>query len=153
MDLQHDGEATKHIVVQCKREALGSLRRAGMLMAALCAVMSTLTLSFAEDRTSIGVAGRCDVGPLNKTFGMTHWLVYSCTSDLNVVIVSATGNPALPFIFVFLERNGAYELHGEGTGDKMASEAAFKELQSLSRNDISALIADTKTAQQKDGQP
>ena len=75
-------------------------------------------------------AGKCDVGPLHKTYGKASWLVYSCTTDKNVILVSAPGNPAFPFVFCFCmkegSKDGSYHLYGEGTGNKEASGAAFE---------------------------
>ena len=91
-------------------------------------------------------SGVCNVGPLNKTYGNTPWLVYSCTTDKNIVLVSAPGSPAMPFVFVFYIKDGNYHLSGEGTGNKEATAAAFKELQQLAESDIKNLIMQTKQA-------
>jgi len=87
---------------------------------------------------------KCETGPVTKTYGETQWLVYSCSDNETVVIVSAPGNPSMPFYFSFsLQKNG-YQLNGEGTGPKDATDAAFNELKALSRQDIAALIEQTK---------
>lgn len=128
-----------------KRQEPISFRRVRLLAAMLSVLMSVSISAIAEDGISASPPGKCDIGPLNKTFGMTQWLVYSCTTDRNVVIVSAPGNPAFPFVFAFFVRDEKYELHGEGTGDRKASDAAFNELKSLSERDIAALIEETKS--------
>jgi hypothetical protein len=87
---------------------------------------------------------RCNIGPLLKTFGAEQWLVYSCNTDRNVVIVSASSNPAFPFVFAFLHTETGYRLSGEGTGNKTASERAFNELKIFTELDIDELIAKTK---------
>ena len=86
----------------------------------------------------------CDVGPIAKTFGGTQWLVYSCDDQRTVVIVSATGSPAMPFVFTFFPDKNGYRLTGEGNGQKHATAAAFEELKTLSARDVSALIEQTK---------
>src|SRR5262249_32295951 len=86
----------------------------------------------------------CDIGPATKTYGKTQWLVYSCSDARTVVIVSAPGNPAMPFSFAFYPKRNGYQLSGEGTGRKDATDAAFEELRVLSEQDISALIEQTK---------
>ena len=91
--------------------------------------------------------GKCDVGPLNKTYGNASWLVYSCTTDKNVVIVSAPGNPALPFVFCFCIKDGVYRLFGEGAGNKVISDAARNELNLLGKAEIAELIRQTKQIQ------
>ena len=93
---------------------------------------------------------KCEIGPLDKTYGMTQWLVYGCTDDRTAVIVSAPGNPAFPFVFAFVANEKGYRLYGEGTGRKDATEAAFNELKALSEKDIVTLIEQTKTVQRKE---
>jgi hypothetical protein len=87
---------------------------------------------------------KCETGPISKTYGSTPWLVYSCSDNKSVVLLSAPGSPATPFYFMFSPSNGAYQLQGEGTGDKNATAAAAGELQKLSSSEIGALIEQTK---------
>ncbi len=87
---------------------------------------------------------KCDIGPVIKKFGATQWLVYSCDDRRTVVIVSAPGNPAMPFYFTFHPGEKGYRLMGEGTGGKDATAAAFDELKALSEPDITALIEQTE---------
>jgi hypothetical protein len=94
------------------------------------------------------------VGPLNKTYGKTHWLVYSCNNEkaegkAMLVLVSAPGSSAMPFVFFFSIKDGAYRLYGEGTGNKEATGAAYVELQQLSEPDIAALILQTQQVQEQ----
>jgi hypothetical protein len=92
--------------------------------------------------------GKCDVGPLHMTYGKVPWLVYSCTTDKNVVIVSAPGSPAMPFVFCFCMTEGSYRLYGEGTGNKGLTDAAFKDLHQFTAEDIAGLIQQTKQVKQ-----
>jgi len=87
---------------------------------------------------------KCDIGPVARTYGATQWLVYSCDDNRSVVIVSAPGNPATPFYFFFFPSADGYQLNGEGTGQKDATNAAFGDLRKLSERDITMLIAETK---------
>lgn len=112
--------------------------------------ITTLLSSVVGAEKSSGV---CDVGPLNKTYGNTPWLVYSCTTDKNIVLVSAPGSPAMPFVFAFYIKDGSYHLSGEGAGNKEATEAAFKELQQLAEPDITNLIMQTKQVQAQKAKP
>ena len=87
----------------------------------------------------------CEVGPLHRTYGKTDWLVYSCDDTRSVVVVSAEGNPAVPFYFiVYVKPDGAVKLYGEGNGDKSASQAAFDELKQLSQSEVAALVAQSR---------
>jgi hypothetical protein len=87
----------------------------------------------------------CDVGPATKTFGGASWLVYSCNDPSTVIVVSAPGSPAGPFYFALSFENGAYRIRGEGTGAKSVTDAALRQLQSLSTKDIQALRQETVT--------
>jgi len=87
---------------------------------------------------------KCDIGPVLKTYGMTQWLVYSCNDHRSVVIVSAQGNPAIPFYFTIFPRANGYQILGEGTGRKNATVAAYDELKALTGGDIIGLIEETK---------
>lgn len=89
-------------------------------------------------------AMKCETGPVKKIFGNTSWLVYSCTDNNTVVVVSDTGNPAMPFHFTFYKKEDGYHLSGEGTGNKLASSAAYAELSKLSESTIKQLINETK---------
>src|SRR5262249_34898327 len=51
---------------------------------------------------------QCDIGPIAKTYGKTQWLVYSCNDNRTVIIVSAPGNPAMPFYFAFYPQAEGY---------------------------------------------
>jgi hypothetical protein len=93
---------------------------------------------------------KCDIGPLTKTYGKSAWLVYSCNDDKTerkLVLVSAPGSPAMPFVFFFYIKDGSYRLYGEGTGNKAETDAALSELQQLAEPDITKLIAQTRQVQ------
>jgi hypothetical protein len=87
---------------------------------------------------------KCEIGPVTKTYGSAQWLVYSCDDAKSIVLVSAPGNPATPFYFMFYPVGSNYQLEGEGTGDKNSTAAAFGDLKQLSADDITALIKETK---------
>jgi hypothetical protein len=83
---------------------------------------------------------KCDIGPVAKIYGRTQWLVYSCTDNRTLVVISAPGNPATPFYFTFYPHENGYQLSGEGTGRKDVTNAAFNELKALSGTDIVAIL-------------
>jgi hypothetical protein len=89
---------------------------------------------------------KCDIGPVNKTYGETQWLVYGCDDDKSVVIVSAPGNPAEPFYFTVLTHKDRYQVSGEGLGKKGVTDKALRDLESLSTDAIAGLIRETKTS-------
>lgn len=86
---------------------------------------------------------QCNIGPLKKSYGKTNWLVYSCSDKKALVIATDKGNPAMPFYFMWYMKNGKYNLHGEGTGNKKHTKAAFEQIKLLSRKDIEEIIAKT----------
>ena len=86
----------------------------------------------------------CTIGPLQKTFGKTQWLVYGCNDGRSVVVITAPGNPAMPFYFFFVHGSAGMELHGEGTGNKDLTDAAFSELRLLNEADVAVLFQQAK---------
>jgi hypothetical protein len=86
----------------------------------------------------------CERGPVNKTYGKSQWLVYSCSDERTLVFISAPGSPAFPSYFSYFPEKGGYRLAGEGTGAKAATAAAHKELEALKPTEISALIRETR---------
>jgi hypothetical protein len=61
-----------------------------------------------------------------------------------LVFVSTPDSPASPFIFFALVGPKDFKLHGEGTGNKQATDAAYKELSALTAEDIAALTAQAR---------
>jgi hypothetical protein len=88
----------------------------------------------------------CTVGPIKRLYGKTQWLVYSCDDSQSVVVVTDAGSPASPFYFFFVFDGKGHELHGEGTGDKAATDAAFAELKALTESDIADLVRQTRAS-------
>ena len=91
----------------------------------------------------------CNIGPANKTFGGAPWYVYACDDGRTVAIVSAPGSRAMPFLFVFTYKDGAYRLQGEGTGDKSVTAAAYDELKVFAPKDIGGLHSEASKAAKK----
>jgi hypothetical protein len=71
-------------------------------------------------------------------------LVYSCSDGTTIVVISAQGNPASPFVFTLTRTDQGYQVDGEGNGDRAASDAAGHDLSALTSDQIAALIADTR---------
>ena len=87
----------------------------------------------------------CERGPVaTRTYGGTAWDVYGCNDNRSVAVVTARGNPALPFYFLFAERNGRYQLSGEGTGKPEFTRKAYEDLMRLTQQDIQALVKETQ---------
>lgn len=94
----------------------------------------------------------CDIGPVLKVYGGNEWNIYSCSVPDQLVVVSAPGNPAMPFYFVIYLKDGERRLSGEGNGSKEASAAACEELKTIadSEEEIAALIAETRKVHDED---
>ncbi|MGX5202169.1 hypothetical protein [Aliikangiella sp. IMCC44632] len=88
----------------------------------------------------------CTIGPITQSYGGNNWLVYACSDNESIVVVSAQGNPAMPFYFSISKKSGFYKVNGEGTGDKVATDAAYKELVNLNEEAIRKLILLAKNA-------
>ena len=118
-----------------------------LLPALLLASTETMAQGPSEARIT------CDRGPFgSKTYGGTAWDIYGCNDNRSVAVVTAPGNPALPFYFLFAERNGQYRLSGEGTGRPEITRKAYADLVQLSQKDIQALVKATQKAAPRPGQ-
>jgi hypothetical protein len=105
------------------------------------------SIAVAEDAPTTSL--KCEVGPVAKSYGGTNWLLYACDDGHSIVIVSGQGNPATPFYFMFSWKDGAYRLHGEGTGDKKATQAAFDDLSKLDKSGIERLAQEILKSRSK----
>ena len=89
----------------------------------------------------------CDRGPFGtKTYGGYAWDIYGCSDNRSVAVVTARGNPGMPFYFLFAEKNGQYQLSGEGTGRPEFTRKAYDDLRRLTPQDIQALVKETLKA-------
>jgi hypothetical protein len=124
-------------------------------MKKICALIlflaGTLNAAAGEGPNERGAAQDCTVGPTEKTFGQTKWLLYGCNDATTAVIVSAPGNPASPFYFVVFRNAGGYRIQGEGTGSKTATSAALKDLQAMSDTALADLARKAARKPQKIG--
>ena len=114
------------------------------------AVRSILAAAFTASLTATGANAAngsaksaypmdCKIGPVEKTFGATQWLVYSCSDGKSLLFVSAANSPASPFYFSLTPER----LFGEGTGDQGATDAAYADIRKLSEADVAALLQAT----------
>ncbi len=118
-----------------------------MKLASLAALLLLATLASATAHGKEAAPMQtlsCDFGPVPKTYGMTSWLVYTCNGGQSVLIVSAPGSPAAPFMFRFIAREDGYVLQSQGAGDKELTAVAFGDLKVMSVQDVEKLIVLTK---------
>ena len=119
----------------------------GMSIKRLCLIVACLAIiaaayarvpADAQERSNLN----CVAGPLKRDFGKTPCYVYACDDGRSVVIITAPGNPAMPFYFFFVWGPNGFDLRGEGTGNKELTDAAFASLKSLSEADVARLYRD-----------
>ncbi|MBI2741223.1 MAG: hypothetical protein HYX38_32400 [Rhodospirillales bacterium] len=95
----------------------------------------------------------CDRGPFaTKTYGGYPWELYGCSDNRSIAVVTARGNPGMPFYFLFAEKGGQYQLSGEGTGRPEFTRKAYDDLRRLSQQDIRALVREAQKAGPRPGQ-
>ena len=82
---------------------------------------------------------RCNTGPATRDFGGNSWVVYACEDGRSVVVAAGAPNPASPFFFIVRPDGDGIVLHGEGTGDKTATEPAYNVLKELSASGLAEL--------------
>jgi hypothetical protein len=117
--------------------------KAGLITTAMCLAMFASVCAHGDDSIAASPL-TCSVGPVEQTYGNTKWLVYSCEDGRSVVIVSAPGSPANPFVFRFMARSDGYVLQSKGTGERQYTAAAYGELKQLSVQEVAALVEMTR---------
>lgn len=91
----------------------------------------------------------CDRGPVSREYGKTPWVVYGCSDNRTLVILSGPHSPATPFLFVVIVgENGSVHISGEGTGNKAVTDAALADIRSLSGGQIVKLFEETMSSRQ-----
>lgn len=89
---------------------------------------------------------QCMAGPKQRSFGGTDWLTYGCDNHSTLIVVSAPGNPATPFIFVLSKTEDGVRVTGEGNGDQRATAPAFKDLKQVTREALDAMIREAEAS-------
>ncbi|WEN15280.1 hypothetical protein PY254_00950 [Rhodanobacter sp. AS-Z3] len=104
-------------------------------------LLSAVTFTVAAGSPSLEPARQpdCTIGPLKKTYGGVHWLVYGCAGGRDLKIVSAPDVPTMAFYFFFAHSSKGMRLYGEGNGEDRVTDAAYKELKLLSVGDVASL--------------
>lgn len=87
---------------------------------------------------------QCAIGPQEKTFGQTKWLLYGCDGATAAALVPAKGSPAAPFFFIVFREGANYKIYGEGLGDKKVTGAVMEELKSLPSEALAQLVMEAQ---------
>ena len=106
----------------------------------LCLLLAAAAPAFAGEQPGL----ECNLGPVDRVLGGGHWNVYACDDSKHLVIATAPGNPAAPFVFELQFTDDGIVVSGDGTGDKTASDAAYADIENLNGNEIYALLAQAK---------
>lgn len=109
-------------------------------------IAGALLLCWAADATAQETQLTCNVGPIQRIYGGTPWVVYGCDDGKSLVVASGAGNPASPFYFVLAWSDAGYAVSGEGSGSRDASAAALSDLRALTRQQIEALYIEAQTS-------
>jgi len=87
---------------------------------------------------------QCMAGPVQRSFGETEWLTYACADHSTLIVVSAPGNPAMPFVFTLSRTDAGVRVSGEGNGDRGATAAAFEDLKKVSVEDLDRMVREAE---------
>jgi hypothetical protein len=91
----------------------------------------------------------CSTGPVQRAYGGSDWLVYSCADHRSIVVVSAPGSRAGPFYFMLNATASGHNIVGEGNGDRTMTDRAYDQLAALSEADLNQLVAQTRAQPKK----
>jgi hypothetical protein len=86
----------------------------------------------------------CKTGPVTQTYGGQPWLVFSCSDEKTVIVVSAPGNPVGSQYYVLRPDGDRVSAMGEGSGHSEISDKAFAELARFSSAELAVLAAKTR---------
>ena len=117
------------------------------LVPAIAALVLSVASTISQAQTGASSAGPmdCKVGPIEKTYGGSKWLVYGCSDGKSVVFVTPPDSPASPFYFSLTPDR----LFGEGTGNTNATDAAYAEIHALTSDDLAELVRETQATASK----
>jgi hypothetical protein len=114
-------------------------------MITLLAALALLGAPIQQDQGVARERLQCMAGPIQRSFGGTEWLIYGCDDHSTLIVVSAPGNPAAPFVFTLFKTEGGVQVSGEGNGDRRATATAFEDLKKLSIEDFDLTLRETET--------
>lgn len=103
-----------------------------------------LTSAVQQDQVVASEPLQCMAGPINRSFGGTEWLTYGCADHRTLIVVSAAGNPAIPFVFILSKTDEGVRIKGEGNGDQRATAPAFEDLKKVSPEALEHMIREAE---------
>ena len=115
-----------------------------MSIIALLSGLMVLVAPIKQDQPAAPEPLQCMAGPVHRTFGGTDWLAYGCDDHATLIVVSAPGNPAMPFIFELSKTEDGVRVSGEGNGDQRATAPAFEDLKKVSPATLTGMIEEAE---------
>lgn len=86
---------------------------------------------------------QCDRGPAERYYAGIQWYVFACDDGASVVVITGPKSPEdLHFYFILFPKDSAYQLVGEGNGDKALTRPAYEALSVMTPEEIGALYAE-----------
>ncbi len=107
--------------------------------------LALLTSPVQQDQDAASEPLQCRAGPIQRSFGGTQWLTYGCADHLTLIVVSAPGNPAMPFVFTMSKTDGGVRISGEGSGDRSSTAPAFEDLKKVSSEVLDQMLREAET--------
>src|SRR5205085_7779368 len=86
----------------------------------------------------------CKTGPARRLLAGQPWTIHSCSDHATLLVTSAEGNPALPFVFFLVPSRNGYEFATVTTRVPPAANAARIELLSFTTEEMAELIRETE---------
>jgi len=117
-----------------------------MSIVGLLSGLMLLAVPIQQEQNAAPEPLQCMAGPIHRSFGGTEWLAYGCADHATLIVVSAPGNPAMPFIFKLSKTDGGVRISGEGNGDQSATAPAFEALKKVSRATLTEMIEEAEAA-------
>ena len=114
------------------------------MLGPIVSLMLLLSAPAADNPTDLRLL--CNVGPLERSFAGQPSLVYLCSDDRSLVIVSAQKYPATEFLYTLVAQGDRHVIgNGSGSGDGRIVAAVYQDLRRLTEDEIGALIRATKS--------
>jgi len=86
----------------------------------------------------------CLDGPVKHTFGGAPWVVFACSDEHVMAVISTPEGLDGSFYFIVKEGGGTTSVMGEGTGNTRVTDAAHDELQKLPADAVRELLHEVK---------
>lgn len=104
----------------------------------------TSGVGFAQQASNDVIAPRCDIGPIQRTYGEAAWLVFSCSDEQTLIVAPGPENPLRQSYFTLVVEQGGLQVMGVGEEQSTGFSDALDELTNLTAREAVSLIHETK---------